>query len=353
MHVLAFTKYGRKAASTRQRLLQFIPALATAGITTEWHALLGDEYVESLASNKNFSKVKVLRSYATRVTTLLREDRCDLIWIYAELFPYLPAVFERLAFWAGKPVIYDFDDAFFLNYEGYRLLSGKLEPLFSGAKVCTCGNDYLRQYASRFNRDAIVIPTVVDTDVYLPLSVRPQRPVTIGWIGSPSTWRYVQPLLPLLEQLARDRDVRVAIVGAGADIEARTSAGIDFIEWSETNEVHDIQAMDIGIMPLPDEPWARGKSGYKLIQYMACGLPVAASPVGVNSEIVLEGQTGFLAADDQGWARALQLLVDDQSLRAAMGASGRRRAATGYSLAVHAPRVVELFQRCAREVHTP
>jgi glycosyltransferase involved in cell wall biosynthesis len=276
------------------------------------------------------------------------------LWVYAELFPWLPAGFERLAFRSSKPLLYDFDDAFFHPYDDHprraarRLLGGKLVPLIEGAAAVCAGNDYLRDYAARFNESVTILPTVVNIDDYRPAGDRPDRPLTIGWIGSPSTWRFVQPLLPLLAGLAREHRIRFVAVGAGAAAEADKFDGLTFTPWSEAGEIAAVQAMDIGIMPLPDEPWARGKSGYKLIQYMACGLPVVASPVGVNATIVDEGVTGLLASGPEEWRGALERLIDDAELRRAMGAKGRARAVEAYSLQAHAPRLVDIMLKAGR-----
>lgn len=190
----------------------------------------------------------------------------------------------------------------------------------------------------------MILPTVVDTDAYTPLSGARAAPLTIGWIGSPSTWRFVRPYLPLLSELVRDYGIRVRVVGAGVAAEVDSFDGLDLIEWTEATEIDEVRRMDIGIMPLPDEPWARGKSGYKLIQYMACGLPVIASPVGVNSEIVVGGVSGVLATDFAQWEAALRQLIGSAELRADMGREGRARAIERYSLQSQAPRLIAAFR---------
>jgi glycosyltransferase involved in cell wall biosynthesis len=355
VRVIAFTRYGREAAATRQRLLQYIPALKAAGIDVRYEPLLGDEYVRSLAAGRSFSRVDVVRAYLGRFRALVSGPKAEIVWIYAENFPFLPGWFERLALGRSGAVIYDFDDAFFHNYDSSpkplvrRLLGRKLHPLMRRAAACCCGNAYLEEYASRFCRRTMIVPTVVDTDAYRPRpSPRaPGEPLVIGWIGSPTTWRYLRPLLPLLQDLVRERGVRVRVVGAGPAAEADRFPGLDLVEWTESAEVADVQAMDIGIMPLPDETWALGKSGYKLIQYMGCGLPVVASPVGVNAEIVRHGETGFHAATIEQWGASLRQLLDDPDLRLRMGSGGRRRAEEEYSLKVHAPRLIELFKTVA------
>jgi len=347
MRVAAFTKYDREAASTRQRILQYLPYLAAAGIEVEVHPLLDDAYVRAIATGTAASKTAIAAGYARRLRQLLAPQRADLIWVYAELFPWLPAAFERLAFRSGKPIVYDFDDAFFHLYDDHahplvhRALGGKLKPLIRGAAVVCAGNDYLKHYADRAGASAIVLPTVVDIEQYRPAATRPDRPLTIGWIGSPSTWGFVRPLLPLLAELCRSRGIAFSAVGAGVAAEADRFDGLTLVPWSEPTEIAAVQAMDIGIMPLPDEPWARGKSGYKLVQYMACGLPIIASPVGVNATIVADGWTGLLATNLNQWRHTLTRLIDDPGLRATLGHAGRARAVDAYSLQVQAPRLVE------------
>lgn len=350
IQVVAFTKYDRQAASTRQRLLQYLPALERAGIEIEYHPLLSNDYVHSLADGSSVSRASIARAYARRIRQVAGVGRADLLWVYAEMFPWLPAGFERLAFRPGRPVIHDWDDAFFVPYDEARrplvrrVLGGKLQTILSRAAACTSGNEFLAVYARRFCDRTLVVPTVVDTDVYLPIDDLTLRPLTIGWIGSPTTWANVRPLLPVLREVTERFNLRFRVVGAGRQAEADRFARMDLIEWSEASEVRDVQAMDIGIMPLTDAPFERGKSGYKLIQYMACGLPVIASPVGVNSEIVLEGHTGFLAHDPPWWEARLVQLANDALMRRRMGEAGRARAVERYSLASQAPRLIEIFR---------
>jgi len=354
MEVSCFTKYGRSAASTRQRVLQYLPALEAAGIHVTNHSLLPDEYVQSLATGDRFPSGEIAKSYLRRMRQVL-QTKCDAIWVYAELFPYLPALFERFVFLSHKPVVYDMDDAFFhtydsaANWETRALLGGKLKPLLRGASVVCCGNAYLQDYAKELCRRSIILPTVVDTDVYrLSALTEGNRPVTIGWIGSPTTWPYVQPLLPMLRDLCRELGAAFRVVGAGASAAEDVFPGMQLLDWSEASEVEDVQNMDIGIMPLPDEQWARGKSGYKIVQYMACGLPVVASPVGVNREMVRSSIDGFLAETEAEWREALATLIEGAELRRKMGASGRHRAVQFYSLQSQAPKLVSLFQSLAK-----
>ncbi|URD61584.1 glycosyltransferase family 4 protein [Sphingomonas sp. KRR8] len=354
MKVLALTKYDREAASTRQRLLQYLPALAAAGIEVDYQPLLDDAYIRSLTGNGRASRVAILSSYLARLKTLSRRPDANLIWVYAELFPWLPAWFEGLVHRWGIPVVYDYDDAFFVPYDGHPrslvrgLLTDKLRPLIQGAAACTCGNEYLREYAQLWCERSMVVPTVVDTDRYVPAARAIEQPV-IGWIGSPTTWANVRPLLPLLARLHRETGVRIRAVGAGKAAEADRFQGLELVDWTEASEIAEVQRFTIGIMPLLDAPFQRGKSGYKLIQYMACGLPTVASPVGVNQQIVVDGTTGLLATTEDEWEKALRRLLDDRASGIQMGGVGRHRAVEHYSLASQAPRLIRLFRELAKQ----
>lgn len=350
MKILALAKYDSEAASTRQRILQYAEPFARSGIELECQALLGNDYVRSLADGRSVSPARIIGAYWKRMNALLMGPRADVYWIYADLFPYLPAAFDHLLFRLKRPVVIDWDDAFFELYARHRsplvrmLYRNKLDRLLSRADAITCGNSHLYDYARKFCARRLIVPTAVDTNKVRPAEGRHPGPPVIGWIGSASTWPYVRPYLPLLRCLVAEGKASVLVVGAGQAGRSDEGGGIEFRDWSEAREIADLQAMDIGIMPVPDRPWERGKSGYKLIQYMATGLPCVASPVGANCDIVVDGETGFLAATDNEWESALRKLIDDPNLARNLGQAGRRRAIKFYSLASQAPRLVELFR---------
>lgn len=353
MKMLALTKYGRMAASTRQRLMQYQPALAREGVEIEYAPLFDDDYVQNLSVGRRADRFRVMTAYARRLRMLLLARRdIDLVWLHYEAFPFLPAPFERLVARLDRPLILDFDDAIFHTYDDHpraavrRFLGRKLATTISLADAVTVGNAYLSHYAQSFNSNVHILPTVVDTDAYKPAASRSDGPLVVGWIGSPSTWRYVEPVLPaLLAQVAAAGAVFRA-VGGGPD--AARWKGVEALDWSEASEIAAVQSMDIGIMPLPDERWARGKCGYKLIQYMACGLPVIASPVGVNEQIVREEVNGFLATEVGEWTDALGRLLASAEQRHRLGGAGRAIAEREYSLAAYAPVVTSLVQQVAR-----
>ena len=350
VRLLALTKYDLMAATTRQRFIQYEPALEDAGISVDYVPLFGNAHIERLTAGRRASPIAVLLAYARRVSFLLRAHHYDALWVHCELFPFLPGFMERLAALWDKPIVYDYDDAIFHMYDASssplvrRLLGRKLEPLLRGASACCCGNEYLRDYAAQYCPNSIVLPTVVDTERYRPQAKAGEGPLVIGWIGSPSTWAFVRPLLPVLRGLVEDYGVVVRAVGAGDAAERDAFPGLELVGWSEASEIAAVQAMDIGIMPVTDGPFQRGKCGYKLIQYMGCGLPVVGSPIGVNTTIVEPSVSGYLATSDEEWRDALVKLIEDGDLRATLGQAGRARVVADFSLARQAPRLVNVFQ---------
>ena len=356
MRVIAYAKYGALAASTRHRILGYRDTLRKAGIDLVCRALLPDAYVAGLVTGEQYSRIAIAGRYGRRLLELANDSRgADLVWVYAELFPYLPFSFERLAYAHGAPVIYDWDDAFFVPYEDHSSsfvrtrVATKFPKMLSRASAVTCGNAMLANYCSQYCSNTLVFPTVVDTDVFCPFvgEEDASRKLTVGWLGSPSTWSNVRPLLPLILDFCRIHDARFRVVGAGIAAATDRDERIDLIEWSEAGEVKELQRMDIGVMPLVDGPFERGKSGFKLVQYMACGLPVIASPVGANVAIVGDGQCGMLASSPDEWRVALERLAGDKALRRTMGDNGRRRSEQDYSIAAQAPRLINLFRQVA------
>jgi len=354
MKIALLSKYGNLAASTRQRFHQYIPFLNDVGFELVSFPLLDDLYLEKLYAGGRRKLTDVTALYLRRLSWLRSSPDVDLIWLHCELFPYLPGIVERAVHWPGRPIIFDYDDAIFHNYDLHpnrwirAVLGRKLDTTIGGAEVAFCGNAYLADYARLRCPRVEVLPTVVDVATYhpVPCSRSADERARIGWIGTPSTWReYMTGLVPMLTQVAATGGARLAAMGA--DRQTLAHPHLDLVEWSEADEVPFLQALDIGIMPLSDTPWARGKCGYKLIQYMACGLPVVASPVGVNAEIVEHGVNGFLARTEAEWRDAIGVLLADPELRARMGAEGRRKVEAQYSLQVWGPRVAALLRSVA------
>lgn len=347
MKVLLLSRYGRLGASSRLRSYQFLPLLAAHGVDVQPSALFDDDYVAALYRGERPLPL-ILRGFARRVAALCNARAYDACWVEKELLPWLPAWLERALVPPDMPLVVDYDDAIFHQYDRHRsrvvrrLLGHKIDAVMRRAALVLAGNDYLATRARAAGAPRVeMVPTVVDVARYASPPPAPRHRCTVGWIGNPGTARYLALIAPVLRALAQRADVR--LVAIGANPEQVAGLPIEVRPWSEATEVAELQAIDVGIMPLPDEPFERGKCGYKLIQYMACGRPVVASPVGVNAAIVRDGVNGFLAADEAQWLAALTALADDPDRRVRMGAAGRADACARFSLHAAAPRVAALM----------
>ena len=353
MKVLALTRYDRRGASSRLRTLQFVPGLAELGIEVVPRPLLDGAFLERRYAERRADPIAVARAYLARAASLRRDEGWDLVWLEKEAFPWFPSFGERLLATYRAPVLAEYDDAWFHRYDQHRspivraLLGGKLDAIMRRAATVVAGNAYLAERARGAGaRRVEILPTCVDLSRY---PVGPPRsdtiPFTVGWIGTPLTAHYLETLAPALRRLATDGPLRVVAVGAGG-VEL-PGVVTERPVWSEATEAESIAAFDVGVMPLPDSPWERGKCGYKLLQCMASAKAVVASPVGVNASIVRDGENGFLAPDEAGWVDALRTLRDEPDRRHAMGASGRRLVEERFSVAVNLPRLAAILREAA------
>lgn len=346
INISAFPRYGQLGASSRLRMLQYLPTLASADVYVQVQSLFDDATLAARYQRGGYTMAEALRCFAQRVAALRRRQQFDLLWIEKEALPWWP-LWAEAALLRGVPYVLDYDDAVFHNYDQHRLTAvrqiygRRLDRLMARAALVVAGNDYLAQRARDAGAGWVeVLPTAIDLVRYpgpLPKAALPEGAVqTIVWIGSPSTVSYLQMLAEPLQQLAQRLPFMLRVIGGEVSM---PGVEVECVPWAEDTEVLRITEGDIGVMPLFDSPWERGKCGYKLIQYMACGLPVVASPIGVNTRIVQQGLNGLLATDAQGWVGALERLLADAQLRAQMGAAGRQRVEQEYCLQVTGPRL--------------
>ena len=355
MRCLLLSRYNRLGASSRVRTYQYLKYLEDHGVQVTIAPLVGDDYVENLYAGRRKKWGAITRAYLERMKNVFRSSRFDLLWVERELFPWLPAFGIRFLVHRSIPYVVDYDDAVFHRYEACpnfllrTLLRSKIDYAMRHAKLIIAGNSYLADRALRAGAEKVeILPSVVDLERYFVVPPRPRERFTIGWIGSPATKQYLHLVAPALADLCKDDRTRVVLVGAGS-IEL-PGVPVEILPWSEETEVASIQDFDVGIMPLPDDAWTRGKCGYKLIQYMACGRPVVASPVGVNSQIVEENLNGFIVRTTEEWVRALTSLRNNPSLREKMGEAGRKKVEDHYCLQVTAPRLLSLLEEAANSV---
>ena len=349
--LLLLPRYTLKGPSSRLRMGQFVPYLEAAGARVVSRPFFGDDYLDGLFGSGTRSRTSGLRAHARRYT-LLRRARADAAWVERELFPFLPGVSERMLVRADIPYMADYDDAVFHRYDRHpcwavrRGLGRKLDPLLAGSAAVTAGNRYLGDYAAAHGaRRVEIVPTVVDPSHYPVVPPPAGERMRLGWIGTPDNARYLSVVGEALQRLG-DR-AKVTLVTIGAPELPGFPVPQERHDWSEAEEGPLLSTIDVGVMPLRDNSYERGKCGYKLIQYMAAARAVIGSPVGVNRDIVTP-ETGLLAYSVEDWAEAIATLAADPDRRRRMGEAGRARVEGHYSVQSVAPRLVELFAGIVR-----
>ncbi len=357
MKALILPRYDCLAASTRLRFIQYFPWLEKAEIQTYVFPFFSNDYVYNLQFRKK-KITSILTSYLKRLRDLLNAHHFDFILIHIELLPWLPAWVEL--YFLSRQVCYvlDYDDAFFHRYDQHRsalvrkILGSKHDELIRRAVLVIAGNEYIAKKALTAGAKRVeIVPTVIDLNRYPPPDekrIELDRKLRIGWIGQCATVPHLLMLKNLMVLMAQEHKVIFSAIGIDA---AKFDLPMQSVRWTEETEVEEISRFDIGIMPLPDTPFERGKCGYKLIQYMACGLPVIASPVGANCKIVEHGVNGFLAETEQEWRDALLILISDPELRYRMGLAGRQKIEKHYSIQVTGPKMATLLSSLVTKEH--
>ncbi|MEX2526783.1 MAG: glycosyltransferase family 4 protein [Gemmatimonadota bacterium] len=366
MRVALFTRYGMKGASSRVRSLQFLPWLRAQGVEVEPFPLLDDGYLEALYTRGRRPLGSLVTAYIRRVRQLRHVSRATgagafhLTWVEKELLPWLPFAWENRLLGNEIPVVADYDDAIFHQYDQspralVRLvLADKIDRIMAHARVVTVGNEYLAGRARDAGaRQVEVLPSVVPMERYPePVESSPTKagspadsagdPFVLGWIGTPITARYLRDIAPVLAEVTESHGVSLRTVGSGPlDL---PGVSVDVRPWTLEDEGAEVAGFHAGIMPLRDGPWERGKCGYKLVQYMAAGRPVVASSVGAARDIVVDGETGFLVRGPGEWARSIRWLVEHPDEARVMGMKARERARALYSVEAVAPHLLRIFQ---------
>lgn len=344
MKLLVLSKYSKMGASSRLRMFQYFPYLKEQGIEITSKPLFDDQYLENFYAGKP-RWLSALKAYLGRIWFLLStSSKFDVLWVEKELFPWIPWSLEKWLFRKLEtPFVVDYDDAIFHQYDLHRsrivrlILGKKCDHLMAMAKLVVVGNKYLaeRAQASRKSNSSdpvLIIPTVVSSSKYSPKSTprTSQNSVPIiGWIGTKTTIKYLEKLHLILKEVFKQYPFKLKIVGATLDWK---DLPVECLAWEESKEVSMIQSFDIGIMPLENTAWEQGKCGFKLIQYMACGKPVVADPVGANCDIVHPEKNGFLTRPPMTWNTALAKLLQDDDLRSSMGSASSIIFREDYSL---------------------
>lgn len=348
IRVLAFTKYSEAGPSSRYRHYNYQACLKSNGIDFLISPLFTASYFST--NTMVVKMLYVVLALAKRMCVLLSvfvsRRGIKLVIIEYELFPFFPAVIERLLVILRIPYIVDYDDAIFHKYDQHcnalvrLLLKDKIATVMKYAEVVTTGNEYLGNYARRHNSAILRLPTVVVLEKYkkkLDRSVdkkEVEAPFLVAWIGSKSTSNYVLDILPAMVSFAEKYHVHFNLIGFDSSLLGLDChRNINVIPWDEATEIDELLKCDVGIMPLKNDPWSKGKCGFKLIQYMSCQKPVIASPVGINTSLVVNGENGFLAETNEEWFSAFETLYLNKELRIAMGRRNLKKVEEDYNYA--------------------
>ena len=351
LKILTLTPYPLAGPSSRYRTYQYQAPLAARGIHLDIRPFLTPEAYR-LRMNGSPRHPLALGRVAVACAERLWQarvarSRYDLILVHRQAGPFAHDHFNRLVLGAGLPIVFDMDDAVFAEYP--------IDSLLRGSVAATVGNAYLAEYVRRTSPATVVtvVPTVVDTDKYQP-APRPPGPPVVGWIGTSSTFtRYLTPYLPGIVRVCREHGAQFRVI-ASPDVQARAEAtGARFVPWSLDTELRELQAFDIGLMPLVDDQFVRGKCAFKLIEYGAVGRPSVGSDIGANREVIRPGVTGCLAHSPQQFESQLAELLRLPDLGLSLGAAARQVIEARFSLASQIDVMERVLRAAARSSSVP
>jgi len=350
IRVLALVPYPTgRVGGQRYRMEQWARLLTAHGIQVIFSPFLSSQGMDVLYK-RGYTVTKLretLRGYLRRLSEATRWLSADVVFVYREAALLGPAWLEKL-FSLRMPLVFDFDDALYLRDTSpanawSRLLKvcGKPAAICRLARHVVVGNELLAEFAGEFARAVTVVPSTIDTDLYK-VRPRPLNPLpVVGWTGSATTLPHLTALSPALRRLRERQDFELRVIGCQAEVEG---VRVRCVPWNAETEVEDLRPLDVGLMPLPDDEWSRRKCGMKALQYMALGIPPVVSPVGVNAMIVRDSVNGFHARTEQEWIDRITILLNDESLRQAVGKQARKTVEESYSAAAHVPRVARILR---------
>jgi glycosyltransferase involved in cell wall biosynthesis len=354
--ILAIVQH-RKGRSPGQRFRfeHFISTLEANGYEIVFSNIINEKDDEVFYSHGHyFAKlIIVIKSLIHRFRDIKTAKTCDLIFIYREAFMLGSTYFEKRLAKTGVPIVFDFDDSIWLNdtSDGNKNLSWLKKPektseICSIASIVTVGNEYLANYAAQYNKKVFVLPTTINTNYHKQSANNKKgESICIGWTGTTTTLKHYEEAIPVLLRLKEKYQNKIYFkVIVNSEIWNR-EIDVKLVKWSGENEIEELSEFDIGIMPLPNDEWSRGKCGFKGLQCMALGIPVIMSPVGVNNQIIVSGQNGFLAEDENQWFDTLCNLIENAELRQKTGEAGRKTVEKKYSVNVWNEKVLDLFNK--------
>jgi len=346
-----------RSPGQRFRFEQYFQSLKENGFSCELSYLISEEEDRIFYSKGNYWKkaLLLLKYIKRRKKDAARANQFDIIFIFRDALPTGSIKYEKKMKASGAKLIYDFDDAIFiLNVSsGNKALSFLKKPKKTGKIIQLCdliiaGNQYLANYATKFNSNVKIIPTTIDTKEYTRHENK-NKAICIGWSGSVTTIEHFKLALPFLEEIKLKYGSKVYFKVIGDGNYTNEHLAIKGIPWNKKNEVKELSEFDIGIMPLPDDDWAKGKCGLKGLQYMALEIPTIMSPVGVNNKIINNGVNGFIAATNQDWIDKLSILIDQHETRIKMGAEARKTVVDSYSIIANEDLYLRYFNEVLKD----
>lgn len=342
----------------RYRMEQWEPLLRQRGVEITYEPFECEELHSLLYKPGSMGrKLRLVARGLWRRLSLMRSIKnYDVVYIFREAALLGPPLLELWIHHAGAPIVFDFDDAIFVSYRSpangylsYLKFAAKTRTICRIASHVMVGNPYLAEYARQVNDRVTIVPTTIDTDKYAVPAKKASQPPVVGWTGSYSTVQHLEILRGVLEKLAKQEPFRLRVIGTpGYQL---SGVEVDAMPWRSDTELEDLGPIDVGVMPLPDDAWSKGKCGLKALQFMALGIPTVCSPVGVNTDIIQDGENGYIAASDDEWVEKLTRLLRSAELRGRLGRAGRATVELKYSARKQAPRVYEILKSVLREAN--
>ena len=341
-----------RAPGQRYRFEQYFSYLEDNGVICDLKNIISEEDDKILYSHGNYLKKAAIgfKSLRKRKSDLKSISQYDLVVVFREAILTSSIFFEKRLAKSGVPILFDFDDAIWIKdvSEGNQRLSflknpDKIKKILPLVSHVSAGNSYLKEFALKYNKSVSIIPSTIDTDKYKEIKKLKEGLVTIGWVGSHTTIKHFETIVPVLIKLKEKYKGKIEFKVIGDPIYHNSDLGINGIAWDNSKEVEFFNMLDIGVMPLPEDEWTKGKCGMKGLLYMSVNTPAVMSSVGMNSEIIENGVNGFLADTKEEWFEVLSKLIEDENLRKSIGLAGRKTVEEKYSMNSQKEKYLDLY----------